>query len=184
MNRRLRNQLFDLLLHGTGLGATLLGLVVLGALLIDIFSDGLGRITWDFLTSFPSRRAENAGIFAALAGTVWVITLTAVLAVPIGVGSAIYLEEYGVWGRWSRLIEINIANLAGVPSVIYGLLGLGLFVRTLAFGRSVIAGAATLALLVLPVVILSSREALRAVSPSLREASYALGATKWQTVWH
>ena len=114
----------------------------------------------------------------------WVITLTAVFAVPIGVGSAIYLEEYGVRGRWSRLIEINIANLAGVPSVIYGLLGLGLFVRTLAFGRSVIAGAATLALLVLPVVILSSREALRAVSPSLREASYALGATKWQTVWH
>jgi phosphate transport system permease protein len=184
VKRRFRNQLFDHLLHAAGLGATLLGLVVLGALLFDIFSDGLSRLSWDFLTSFPSRRAENAGIYAALAGTVWVITLTAALAVPVGVGAAIYLEEYGLRGRWSRLIEINIANLAGVPSVIYGLLGLGLFVRALAFGRSVIAGAATLALLVLPVVILSSREALRAVPPSLREASYALGATKWQTIWH
>jgi phosphate transport system permease protein len=113
-----------------------------------------------------------------------VITLTAMLAVPVGIGAAIYLEEYGGRGRWSRIVEINIANLAGVPSVIYGLLGLGLFVRTLALGRSVIAGAATLALLALPVVILSSREALRAVSPALREASYALGATKWQTIWH
>ena len=150
----------------------------------DSFSDGLGRISWEFLTSFPSRRAENAGVYAALAGTVWVISLTALFAVPIGIGAAIYLEEYGKRGGWSRVIEINIANLAGVPSVIYGLLGLGLLVRTLALGRSVIAGAATLALLVLPVVILSSREALRAVSPSLREASYALGATKWQTIWY
>ena len=184
MSRKHVNQLLDIVLHAAGLGATLVGLIVLCALLVDIFSDGLGRLSWDFLTNFPSRRAENAGIFAALAGTVWVMTLTAGLAVPIGVAAAIYLEEYGAGGRWSRLIEINIANLAGVPSVIYGLLGLGLFVRTLAFGRSVLAGAATLALLVLPVVILSSREALRAVSPSLREASYALGATKWQTVWH
>ena len=184
MSRKHVNQLLDLALHAAGLGATLVGLVVLCTLLFDIFSDGLGRLSWDFLTNFPSRRAENAGIYAALAGTVWVMTLTAGLAVPIGVAAAIYLEEYGTGGRWSRLIEINIANLAGVPSVIYGLLGLGLFVRTLAFGRSVLAGAATLALLVLPVVILSSREALRAVSPSLREASYGLGATKWQTVWH
>ena len=184
MSRKHVNQLLDLALHAAGLGATLVGLVVLCTLLFDIFSDGLGRLSWDFLINFPSRRAENAGIYAALAGTVWVMTLTAGLAVPIGVAAAIYLEEYGTGGRWSRLIEINIANLAGVPSVIYGLLGLGLFVRTLAFGRSVLAGAATLALLVLPVVILSSREALRAVSPSLREASYGLGATKWQTVWH
>ena len=176
--------MFDLLLHGAGLGATLLGLTVLGTLLVDILGDGLGRLSWDFLTSFPSRRAEQAGIYGAVVGTVWVIVLTAALAVPVGVGAAVYLEEYSVRGRWSRLIEINIANLAGVPSVIYGLLGLGLFVRTRAFGRSVLAGAATLALLVLPVVILSSREALRAVPPSLREASYALGATKWQTIWH
>lgn len=184
MTRRLRNQILDVLLHAAGLGATLLGLLVLGVLLFDIFSDGLGRVSWDFLTSFPSRRAENAGIYAALVGTVWVISFTALLAVPVGIAAAVYLEEYGVRGGWSRLIEINIANLAGVPSVIYGLLGLGLFVRGLAFGRSVIAGSATLALLVLPVVILSAREALRAVPPSLREASYALGATKWQTIWH
>ena len=184
MTRRRRDRLSDLALHGLGLGATLLGLLVLAILLADIFRDGLGRLSWDFLTGFPSRRAENAGIYAALTGTVWVIGLTIVLAVPIGVGAAVYLEEYGDRGWWARLIEINIANLAGVPSVIYGLLGLGLFVRTLGFGRSVLAGAATLALLVLPVVILSSREALRAVSPSLREASCALGATRWQTVWH
>ena len=184
MTPRLRYRLSDLALHGLGLGATLIGLLVLAILLADILRDGLGRVSWDFLTGLPSRRAENAGIFPALAGTVWVITLTIVLAVPTGVGAAVYLEEYGDRGWWARLIEINIANLAGVPSVIYGLLALGLFVRTLGFGRSVLAAAATLALLVLPVVILSSREALRAVSPSLREASYALGATRWQTVWH
>lgn len=184
MSRRWRGRLSDLALHGLGLGATLLGLLVLAILLADILRDGLGRLSWDFLTGLPSRRAENAGIFPALAGTVWVIAVTTVLAVPIGIGAAVYLEEYGDRGWWARLIEINIANLAGVPSVIYGLLALGLFVRTLGFGRSVLAGAATLALLVLPVVILASREALRAVPPSLREASYALGATRWQTVWH
>ena len=184
MTRRFRTRLFDLAFHGAGLGTTLLGLIVLGALLVEIVSAGVGRLSWDFLTSLPSRRAEDAGIYAALLGTVWVISATAVLAVPVGVGTAIYLEEYGTRDRWFRLIEINIANLAGVPSIIYGLLGLGLFVRALAMGRSVLAGAATLALLVLPVVILASREALRAVSPALREASYALGATRWQTIWH
>ncbi len=184
MSPRWRGRLSDLVLHGLGLGATLIGLLVLAILLADILRDGLGRLSWDFLTGLPSRHAENAGIFPALAGTVWVIAVTTVLAVPIGIGAAVYLEEYGDRGWWARLIEINIANLAGVPSVIYGLLALGLFVRTLGFGRSVLAGAATLALLVLPVVILASREALRAVPPSLREASYALGATRWQTVWH
>ena len=184
MNARRPSRLSDLALHGLGLGATLLGLLVLAILLADILGDGLGRLSWDFLTGLPSRHAEIAGIFPALAGTVWVIAVTAVLAVPIGIGAAIYLEEYGDRGWWARVIEINIANLAGVPSVIYGLLALGLFVRTLGLGRSVLAGAATLALLVLPVVILSCREALRAVPPSLREASYALGATRWQTVWH
>lgn len=184
MSPRWRGRLSDLVLHGLGLGATLIGLLVLAILLADILRDGLGRLSWDFLTGLPSRHAENAGIFPALAGTVWVIAVTTVLAVPMGIGAAVYLEEYGDRGWWARLIEINIANLAGVPSVIYGLLALGLFVRTLGFGRSVLAGAATLALLVLPVVILASREALRAVPPSLREASYALGATRWQTVWH
>lgn len=184
MSPRWRGRLPDVALHGLGLGATLLGLLVLAILLADILRDGLGRLSWDFLTGLPSRHAENAGIFPALAGTVWVIAVTTGLAVPVGIGAAVYLEEYGDRGWWARLIEINIANLAGVPSVIYGLLALGLFVRTLGFGRSVLAGAATLALLVLPVVILASREALRAVPPSLREASYALGATRWQTVWH
>jgi phosphate transport system permease protein len=167
-----------------GLLSTLLGLVALGALLFDIVSDGAGRLSWQFLTSYTSRRAEAAGIYAALVGTAFVISVTAAIAVPIGVAAAVHLEEYGGRGRLSRFIEINISNLAGVPSIIYGLLGLGLFVRAMAMGQSVLAGASTLALLVLPTVILSTREALRAVPSSLREGSYALGATKWQTVWH
>ncbi|HXH24777.1 MAG TPA: phosphate ABC transporter permease PstA, partial [Vicinamibacterales bacterium] len=139
---------------------------------------------YEFLTGFPSRRPEDAGIWHALTGSLFVILVTAALAVPVGVAAAVYLEEYGTRSALARAIEINIANLAAVPSIIYGLLGLGLFVRTLAMGRSVLAGASTLALLVLPVVILSTREALRAVPSSLREGSYALGATRWQTVWH
>jgi phosphate transport system permease protein len=160
----------------------LLALAALATLLFDIIHDGAGRLSWQFVTSYPSRLPEQAGILAALAGSVFVIGLTAVVAIPLGVGAAIYLEEYEQRGRLSRIIEINISNLAGVPSIIYGLLGLGLFVRMLAMGRSVMAGACTLALLVLPVVIISTREALRAVPGSLREASYALGATKWQTI--
>ena len=167
----------------TGLTATLVALLVLAVLLIDVFADGFGRLSWQFLTSFPSRRAASAGIFPALMGSLWVIALTAVLAVPIGVGAAVYLQEYSTQGRLARVLEINIANLAGVPSIVYGLLGLGLFVRTLGFGRSVLAGAATLALLVLPVVILGTREALRAVPHEVREGAYALGATRWQTIW-
>jgi phosphate transport system permease protein len=159
-------------------------LAALAALIVDVWQDGAGRLTWDFLSGFPSRRAEDAGIWHALSGSIFVILVTAALAVPIGVAAAIYLEEYGTRSFIARLIEINIANLAAVPSIIYGLLGLGLFVRALAMGRSVLAGASTLALLVLPVIILSTREALRAVPPSIREGSYALGATKWQTVWH
>ncbi|MBI3050776.1 MAG: phosphate ABC transporter permease PstA [Acidobacteria bacterium] len=161
-----------------------LALAALGALIADVWRDGAARLSWDFLTGFPSRRAENAGIWHALTGSIFVIVVTAALAVPIGVGAAIYLEEYGTRSVAARVIEINIANLAAVPSIIYGLLGLGLFVRALAMGRSVLAGASTLALLVLPVIILSTREALRAVPPSIREGSYALGATKWQTVWY
>jgi phosphate transport system permease protein len=176
-------RLGDRLLASFGLLVMLMSLAALAALLYDVLHDGLGRLSWEFLTGYPSRRAEQAGILAAFAGSVYVITLTAVFAVPLAVGAAIYLEEYGRRGRLSRLIEINISNLAGVPSIIYGLLGLGLFVRFLGMGRSVLAGAATLALLVLPVVIISTREALRAVPGSLREGSYALGATKWQTIW-
>ena len=156
----------------------------LGALIWDVVSDGGGTLSWDFITSFPSRRASQAGIWHALTGSVFVIAVTAVLAVPIGVAAAIYLEEYGGRSLAARIIELNITNLAAVPSIIYGLLGLGLFVRMMGMGRSILAGASTLALLVLPVIILSTREALRAVPSSLREGSYALGATKWQTVWH
>lgn len=163
--------------------STLVGIIALIILLADVFGDGLSRLSWEFLTSFPSRFAENAGILSALVGTIWVISLTALFAFPIGVGAAIYLEEYAPKNRLTQLIEINIANLAGVPSIIYGLLGLGVFVRWMMLGRSVIAGALTLALLVLPIVIISSREALRAVPQSLRQAAYALGATKWQTIW-
>jgi len=172
----------DRLLASVGFLVMLLALVALATLLYDVIQDGAGRLSWQFVTSYPSRLPEQAGILAALAGSVFVIGLTAVVAVPLGVAAAIYLEEYEQRGRLSRVIEINIANLAGVPSIIYGLLGLGLFVRMLAMGRSVMAGACTLALLVLPVVIISTREALRAVPGSLREASYALGATKWQTI--
>ena len=174
----------DRLLASFGLIVMLLALAALGALLYDIFESGAGRLSWQFLTSYPSRRAESAGILAALAGSIFVISVTAALAIPFGVAAAVYLEEYGRQGQLARIIEINISNLAGVPSIIYGLLGLGLFVRMMDLGRSVLAGSATLALLVLPVVILSTREALRAVPKSLREGSYALGATKWQTIWH
>jgi len=150
----------------------------------DVWSDGARRLSWAFLTSLPSRTASRAGILPALVGSIYLMGLTAALGVPIGVGAAVYLEEYGGRSRLARLVEINISNLAAVPSIIYGLLGLGLFVRALRFERSLLAGAATLALLVLPVVILSTREALRAVPKSLREGSYALGATKWQTIWY
>ena len=185
MNRFLSvRTIVDWLLAVSGVLVTVASLGVLAVLLVDVARDGLGRLSWQFLSSFPSRRAESAGIFAALVGSLYVITLTALIAIPLGAASAIYLQEYGKQGRWSRLIEINIANLAGVPSIIYGLLGLALFVRAMGFGRSVLAGAATLSLLVLPVVILSTREALRAVPSSLREGSYALGATKWQTIWN
>jgi phosphate transport system permease protein len=177
VNRHLLDRAFAIL----GLLGLLAALTALAALLFDIMSDGLPRLSWQFLTSYPSRRASAAGVFPALIGSLFVIGLTGVMAVPVGVAAAVYLEEYGAKGRLGRIIEINIANLAGVPSIVYGLLGLGLFVRAMSLGRSVVAGAATLALLVLPVVILSTREALRAVPKSLREGSYALGATKWQT---
>ena len=174
----------DVLFQAAALLVLLVTLGSLAALIADVWGDGARRLSWDFITSFPSRRAAQAGIWHALTGSVAIIIVTAVLAVPIGVAAAIYLEEYGSRSAMARLIELNITNLAAVPSIIYGLLGLGLFVRMMGLGRSVIAGGATLALLVLPVVILSTREALRAVPKSIREGSYALGATKWQTVWH
>ncbi len=179
-----RRRLLDICFQVLALGILCAALAALGALIADVWGDGASRLSWDFMTGFPSRRAADAGIWHALTGSVFIILLTGALAVPIGVATAIYLEEYARRGLWSKIIEINITNLAAVPSIIYGLLGLGLFVRALAMGRSVLAGASTLALLVLPVIILSTREALRAVPGSIREGSYALGATKWQTVWY
>lgn len=180
---RKRSYAGDIVLQSAGLLVLLAALGGLLALLFDVWADGWSQVSWSFLTSYPSRRASAAGILPALVGSVYIIGLTALIAVPVGVAAAIYLEEYEAKGWLSRVIEINIANLAGVPSIIYGLLGLGLFVRALGLERSLLAGGATLALLVLPVVILSTREALRAVPKSLREGSYALGATKWQTIW-
>jgi phosphate transport system permease protein len=177
--RRRAGRLFEL----AGLLATCFGLVVLAVLVVDVFTDGLPRLGWEFLTSYPSRKPESAGILAALVGSLWLLVLTAIIAFPIGVGAAIYLEEYSTQSRLQRLIEINIANLAGVPSIIYGLLGLELFVRVMqpiTGGRSVLAGALTMALLVMPIVIIAAREALRAVATSQRTAAYALGATRWQ----
>jgi phosphate transport system permease protein len=162
--------------------AVSLPLSLLLLLLGKLVKDGVERLSWDFLTGYPSRRAELAGILPALSGSLWLISLTALLTLPIGVGAAIYLEEYRRRGKLANWLEISIANLAGVPSVIYGLLGLSVFVRQLGLGRSVLSGAATLSLLVLPIVILSAREALRTVPPSLREACYALGATRWQAI--
>jgi phosphate transport system permease protein len=164
--------------------ALLVALGSLAALFLDALLDGAGRLSWQFLTSFPSRRPEEAGILAALVGSVALILLTAAFALPIGVGAAVYLEEYAGKTWWSRIIEVNIANLAGVPSIVYGLLGLELFVRALNLERSLLAGALTMALLVLPIIIIASREALRTVPNSIREASCALGATRWQTIWY
>jgi phosphate transport system permease protein len=163
--------------------AIALPLFLLGWLLIDVLGDAVARLSWQFITSYPSRKPENAGILPALVGSIYLIGLTAAIALPIGVGAAIYLEEYGRHSRLAGVIEVNIANLAGVPSIIYGLLGLGVFVRTLGMGRSLIAGAATMALLVLPMIIMVTREALRTVPMSLREACYGLGSTRWQSIW-
>jgi phosphate transport system permease protein len=162
--------------------ALVLPLLLLAVLVADALRDGLPRLNWSFLTSFPSRRAEAAGILAALAGSAGLMVLTALFAIPLGVGAAIYLEEYAGRTKFTSLIELNISNLAGVPSIIYGLLGLELFVRVMNLGRSLIAGAATLAILLLPMVILASREALRTVPHSIREASFALGAGRWKTL--
>jgi phosphate transport system permease protein len=166
------------------LGAAVVGVLTLAALLGDVLHDGLKRLGPQFLGSYPSRMPDEAGIKAALWGSLWMISLTAVMAFPLGVGAAVYLEEYASDSKLNRLLEVNIANLAGVPSIVYGLLGLEVFVRIFGFGRSVLAGAATMALLVLPVIIIASREAIRAVPRSIREASYALGATRWQTIRH
>ena len=165
-----------------GLLCTFFGLFMLAIFISKILSEGLHRIDWDFITNYPSRMASRAGILSALAGTLWIMVLTAVIAIPIGIGAAIYLEMYAKKTRFGRIVELNIANLAGVPSIIYGLLGLEIFSFTLSMGGSILAGSFTLALLILPIIIVATREALKAVPKTLSEGSYALGATKWQTI--
>lgn len=174
------------------LAGTLLGVALLAILLVEVWRDGIRFLSVDFLTSFPSRKPEQAGFRSALWGSIWLISFTALWAFPLGVGAAVYLEEYAPKSRLTSLIQINISNLAGVPSIVYGLLGLQLFVRGTigigpdfgGFGRSVLAGSLTLALLILPVVIVAAQEAIKAVPSSIRQASYGLGATRWQTVRH
>jgi len=164
--------------------ATSVGLAALAVLLVDLLIDGLPRLSTEFLTSFASRFPERAGVRAALAGSVWILGLTTLIAFPISVAAAIYLEEYARRGWVTKAIQTNIANLAGVPSIVYGILGLALFVRTLGLGRSVISGALTLSLLIMPVIIMAAQEAIRAVPSTIREAAYGLGATRWQVVSH
>jgi phosphate transport system permease protein len=167
--------------------ASLLGIAVLAVLVVDVFMSGTSMLSLEFLTSFPSQVfPENGGIYPALIGSLWLLVLTAIISVPLGLGAAVYLEEYAQDTRIHRIIEVNISNLAGVPSVIYGLLGLGIFVELLApvtGGGSVLTGALTLSLLILPVIIVATREALRAIPNSMREGGYALGATQWEVIW-
>ena len=177
-----RRKSLDALFATIGLLAMLVGLVTLLALLAGLAKEGAGRLSWQFFTSYPSRFASQAGILSAWVGTTLVMLVTAATAVPLGVAAGVYLEEYAPKNWLTALIEINIANLAGVPSIVYGLMALGLFVYQLHLGQSVLTAGLTLALLILPIVIVATRESIRAVPGSIREAAYALGATKWQTV--
>ncbi len=171
----------DALFAVIGLLATLVGLITLTALLLDLASDGIKRMDWGFFTSYPSRFPERAGILSAWVGTSIVMFVTALTAVPLGIAAGVYLEEYAPTNWLTGIIEINIANLAGVPSIVYGLMALGLFVYQFNLGQSILTAGLTLALLILPIVIVATRESIRAVPPSMREAALALGATKWQT---
>jgi len=178
------NRIKDNLFRYFGIACTLFGLLMLAFFLFSVVKQGIGRLDFQFLSSLPSRKPEEAGILIPLLGTMWVMVLTSMIAIPLGVASAIYLEEYGKKNRLASLIEINITNLAGVPSIIYGLLALEIFVRILGLGQSLLTGSLTLSLLILPIIIVATREALKAVPKTIREASFALGATKWQTTWH
>lgn len=178
------NRLKDKAFQGFGIFCTLIGLVVLAIFLLNILIDGLGRIDWNFLNNLPSRRAERAGIYTAWIGTLWVLVLSSLIAFPLGISAGIYLEEYGKKNKLASFLEVNISNLAGVPSIIYGLLGLEIFGRMMALGGSLLAGSLTLALLVLPIIIVTTRESIKAVPRSIRDASFALGASKWQTIWY
>jgi phosphate transport system permease protein len=163
--------------------ATVFGVLVLVTLLVDVAMQAAPWLDGTFLQSMPSRNPGEAGIWPAIMGSLWMMGLTALISVPLSVASAVYLEEYAQDGWFLRLVQINIANLAGVPSVIYGILGLAIFVRFVALGSSLIAGALTLSLLILPIIIISTQEALRAVPSGIREGAFALGATRWQVIW-
>lgn len=158
------------------------GILMLLLLLTQIVMSGISKLNWDFIRNFPSRMASKAGVKSALAGSIWLLITTVAIALPIGIGTAVYLEEFSKKNRWRELVQINISNLAGVPSIVYGMLGLAVFVRMFGFGRSVLSGGLTLALLILPVIIVTSQEALRGVPKSLYQGSLALGLTKLQTL--
>ncbi len=179
-NRRRRR--IGVIFQAICIGSIGFSILTLAVLLFDIAKDGAGWLSLDLLTHYPSRIPARAGVKSAILGTLWMMGLTALFSFPIGVGAAVYLEEYAPKNWFTRILQTNIANLAGVPSIVYGILGLAIFVRFAGLGRSVLAGALTLALLVLPVIIIASQEAIKAVPGSLREASYGIGATKWQTI--
>jgi phosphate transport system permease protein len=184
MNNAVKNRIKDNAFKYFGIACTSFGLLMLAIFIGNILIEGAARIDWDFITNFPSRNPDKAGILPALVGTLWIMGLTAIIAIPLGVSAGVYLEEYGKKSRLANILEINISNLAGVPSIIYGLLGLEIFGRIMGMGGSLLAGAATLSLLILPIIIVSTREALKAVPKSIKEASFAMGASKWQTIWH
>lgn len=181
-NQKKRRKFLSGIIYPLIIGSTLIGILGLGILLFEILNKGLPWLSMDFLNNFPSRHPEQAGIKAALYGTIWITSLTALFSIPLGVGAAIYLEEYAPNNRITQFISLSITNLAGVPSIVYGLLGLGLFVNFLALGRSLLAGSLTLTLLILPIIIIASREAISSVPMNYRLAAFALGATKWQSI--
>ncbi len=176
-----KHKRWDLIFATVGVLALMVGVLTFVALFAGMVMDGAHRLSWDFFANFPSRRAENAGILSAWVGSTLVMLVTAVTAIPVGVAGAVYLEEYAPKNWMTDIIEINVTNLAGVPSIIYGLLALGLFVYKFGFGQSILSAGLTLALLILPVVIVATREAIRSIPGVIREGAYALGATKWQT---
>jgi phosphate transport system permease protein len=179
-----RHKRLDVFFGVLGLLALMVGVLTFTTLFVQMAVDGAPRLSWDFFTSFPSRRPGQAGILSALVGSGLVMLVTAFTAVPLGIGAGVYLEEYARKNWVTDLIEINVTNLAGVPSIVYGLLALGLFVYGLGFGQSILTAGLTLGLLILPVVIVATREAIRSIPGAIREGSYALGATKWQTTAH
>ncbi|OUL08047.1 phosphate ABC transporter permease PstA [Trichococcus shcherbakoviae] len=182
-NKRINNRLMlNNVFKGLFFLATFFGIVVLAILVMRIVSQGASYLDWDFLSNYASRKAEDAGIKAAIYGTVWIMAIVAPVSLILGVGTAIYLEEYAPDNKFTHFIELNISNLSGVPSIVFGLLGLTVFVRLLEMGRSVLAGGLTMSLMILPVIVVSSQEAIRAIPKEQYEASYAMGATKWQTI--